>query len=152
MVPSGCPEPDMCLSKWDYCGKTLEYCGDGCKAGPCKGNGGDNTGGDAFKGEATYYTVSVGFTACGTMHSDSEYIAALNSAQFDPQTPNGNPNRNTLCNKLVNVVGPNGSATVKIVDKCPGCRYGDLDLSEAAFKAIVGDLGIGRGQITWKWL
>ncbi|CAF1166232.1 unnamed protein product [Rotaria sp. Silwood1] len=44
MVPSGCPEPDMCLSKWDYCGKTLEYCGDGCKAGPCNGNGGVTAG------------------------------------------------------------------------------------------------------------
>ncbi|CAF0821631.1 unnamed protein product [Rotaria sordida] len=107
---------------------------------------------DTFKGEATHYSVSVGFTACGTMHSDSEYIAALNSAQFDPHTPNGNPNRNSLCNKLANVVGPKGSVTVKIVDKCPGCHYGDLDLSEPAFKVVIGDLGIGRGQITWKWL
>ncbi|CAF0852381.1 unnamed protein product [Rotaria sordida] len=86
------------------------------------------------------------------MHSDSEYIAALNSAQFDPHTPNGNPNRNSLCNKLANVVGPKGSVTVKIVDKCPGCHYGDLDLSEPAFKVVIGDLDIGRGQITWKWL
>ena len=25
-----------CCSKWGYCGKTDEYCGQGCRAGPCK--------------------------------------------------------------------------------------------------------------------
>jgi expansin (peptidoglycan-binding protein) len=105
-----------------------------------------------FQGNATHYSVSVGYTACGTMHSDDEFIAALNSAQFDSATTNGNPNLNSLCNTLVTVVGPKGSIEVKIVDKCPGCNYGDLDLSEAAFKAVVGDLGIGRAKITWKLL
>lgn len=108
--------------------------------------------GGTFQGSGTYYSVSVGYTACGTMHSDSEYIAALNAPQFDPNTPNGNPNQNSLCNTSVYVVGPNGSATVTIVDRCPGCSYGDLDLSEAAFTAIIGDFGIGRASITWSWV
>ncbi|CAF4168142.1 unnamed protein product, partial [Rotaria sordida] len=30
----------MCLSKWGYCGTGSAYCGDGCQAGPCTGNGG----------------------------------------------------------------------------------------------------------------
>jgi hypothetical protein len=30
-----CPDPNMCRSKWGYCGKGDEYCGDGCVAGPC---------------------------------------------------------------------------------------------------------------------
>ncbi|CAF3951366.1 unnamed protein product, partial [Rotaria sp. Silwood2] len=150
-----CPNSNECRSRWGYCGTGSAYCGDGCQAGPCSGSGGTSSGGSTgstFQGDATYYSVSVGYTACGTMHSDSEYIAALNAAQFDPYTPNGNPNRNSLCGKLVNVVGPLGTVTVKIVDKCPGCKYGDLDLSEAAFRVAIGDFGIGRARITWKWL
>lgn len=30
-----CPDPNMCRSKWGYCGTGDEYCGDGCIAGPC---------------------------------------------------------------------------------------------------------------------
>ena len=32
-----CPDANMCLSQWNYCGYTDEYCGEGCEAGPCKG-------------------------------------------------------------------------------------------------------------------
>ena len=31
-----CPDPNMCRSKWGYCGTGDDYCGDGCVAGPCK--------------------------------------------------------------------------------------------------------------------
>ncbi|CAF1472846.1 unnamed protein product, partial [Rotaria sordida] len=72
-------------------------------------------------------------------------------AQFDPSTPNGNPNRNRLCNKQIYVNGPHGTATVRVVDRCPGCAYGALDLSPAAFKRIVGNLDKGVGQVTWWW-
>ena len=41
-----CPDASMCLSQWGYCGTTDEYCGTGCKGGPCKGNGGGNNGGN----------------------------------------------------------------------------------------------------------
>ncbi len=30
-----CPDPNMCRSKWGYCGTGDDYCGDGCVAGPC---------------------------------------------------------------------------------------------------------------------
>lgn len=106
---------------------------------------------ESFNGRATYYSAQGGITACGERHSDSDFIAALNKAQFDPNTPNGNPNRNWLCNKQIQVKGPHGTATVLIVDRCPSCPYGALDLSPAAFKQIVGSLGKGVGQITWWW-
>ncbi|CAF1383113.1 unnamed protein product [Rotaria sordida] len=85
------------------------------------------------------------------MHNDGEFIAALNSAQFDPSTPNGNPNNNPLCNREIEVSGPRGTARVRVVDRCPGCPYGGLDLSPAAFQRIVGDLSQGVGQVTWEW-
>ena len=44
---SPCSDPNACLSQYGYCGTTDEYCGQGCKAGPCKttgGNGGSTNG------------------------------------------------------------------------------------------------------------
>ena len=35
----GC-QPGFCCSKFGFCGKTSDYCGDGCQAGPCTGSGG----------------------------------------------------------------------------------------------------------------
>lgn len=145
-----CADAKQCLSKWGYCGTGSDYCGDGCQAGPC--TTGSSSSSSIFQGRATYYSVGTGYTACGSKHSDTEYIAALNGAQFDPYTPNGNPNKNTLCNKQAKVTGPKGSVIVKVVDKCPGCRFGDLDLSKAAFRQAVGDLSIGLAQISWQWL
>lgn len=54
-----------------------------------------------------------------------------------------NPNNNPLCGKYINVHGPNGSVRVKIVDTCPPCAFGDVDLSPAAFGKI-GDFVKGR--------
>jgi chitinase len=36
----GC-QPNFCCSKFGFCGQTTEYCGDGCRSGPCiRGGGG----------------------------------------------------------------------------------------------------------------
>lgn len=93
----------------------------------------------------------MGFTACGQRYGDHEFIVALNSAQFDPHTPNGNPNNNALCGRKIQVNGPRGSAVVRVVDRCPSCPHGGLDLSPAAFRAVVGDLSIGLADVTWSW-
>ncbi len=33
-----CPDSKMCLSKWNYCGYSSDYCGDGCQSGSCTNN------------------------------------------------------------------------------------------------------------------
>lgn len=42
----GCPDRNMCRSKWGYCGSGSDYCGEGCQAGPCTGGGGGGGGGN----------------------------------------------------------------------------------------------------------
>ncbi len=37
-----CSDPNMCRSKWGYCGTGNEYCGENCVAGPCSGGGNGN--------------------------------------------------------------------------------------------------------------
>ncbi len=38
-----CPKPNMCKSKWGYCGTGDEFCGENCVAGPCSGRGNGNS-------------------------------------------------------------------------------------------------------------
>ncbi|KAI7871271.1 RlpA-like double-psi beta-barrel-protein domain-containing protein-containing protein [Spinellus fusiger] len=98
-----------------------------------------------FSGDGTFYTVGLG--SCGTDDSDSELVAALNA----PQMSNGaNPNSNPNCGRRAVVTGPKGTVTVKVVDTCPPCKAGDLDLSPAAFGKIA-DFNAGRVHITWNW-
>ncbi|KAK3998026.1 hypothetical protein QBC44DRAFT_229080 [Cladorrhinum sp. PSN332] len=44
----------------------------------------------------------------------------------DPQTPNGNPNNNPLCNRNIKVTHNGKSVTVKVVDRCPVCAMFSL--------------------------
>ena len=37
------------------------------------------------------------------------------------------------CGSYLQVKGPNGSVRVKVIDQCPECKAGHIDLSEAAF-------------------
>ena len=53
------------------------------------------------------------------------------------------------CGSCVAVSGPNGEVVVRIVDSCPGCAEGDLDLSKEAF-AKIAPLVAGRVDITWR--
>lgn len=36
------------------------------------------------------------------------------------------------------------------MDKCAGCKNFDVDLSEAAFKQLFGDVGVGRAKVKSK--
>jgi expansin (peptidoglycan-binding protein) len=67
-------------------------------------------------------------------------VAALNGVEW---------NTAAYCGAYVSVSGPKGSVTVRIVDQCPGCGAGDLDLSEQAF-AKIANLAQGRVPITWQ--
>ncbi|KAG9286284.1 hypothetical protein G9A89_014270 [Geosiphon pyriformis] len=96
-----------------------------------------------FKGEGTYYNPGMG--ACGQNSGASSFIAALNRPQWgNPPNPNANP----ICGKQAIVTGPKGTTTVTIVDLCPECAFGSLDLSPAAFNQIA-DPSAGRVPISW---
>ncbi|CAF1159563.1 unnamed protein product [Didymodactylos carnosus] len=104
-----------------------------------------------YTGNARWANLEGGYTACGRLHVNTDLIAGLNAAQFDP-SPDGNPNKNSNCGKHVQVYGPRGSVTVIISDRCAGCAYGDLNLTPTAFQTAVGDLSVGRAQISWRFV
>jgi len=100
----------------------------------------------AVSGDATYYHVSAGLTACGTRHSDSEMVAAIGFPYWTTPNPNLDPN----CRKTAWVRDPtNGNTiTVRIVDKCGSCDRNNIDLSPAAFQRF-RPLGVGRFRVEW---
>ena len=55
------------------------------------------------------------------------------------------------CGACVQIDGPSGQIVVKIVDSCPGCAPGDIDLSEGAFPMIAAK-ELGRVPISWRYV
>jgi expansin (peptidoglycan-binding protein) len=116
------------------------------EAGSSSGDGGAKSdaapvdAGPEETGEATYYDAD-GTGACGFPKSNDFMVAAMNGAQYSK----------AICGKCVEVTGPLGTVVVRIVDLCPGCKKGDLDLSQTAFQKIA-KLSAGRVKITWHYV
>ncbi|KAK0704629.1 RlpA-like double-psi beta-barrel-protein domain-containing protein-containing protein [Lasiosphaeris hirsuta] len=98
-------------------------------------------------GDMTYYEVGMG--ACG--HDDSgkgntDYIVAVSAGLMG----DGGGDRRSMCGRQVVIKGSNGKqVTATVRDKCPSCEDGALDVSEKVFKDVVGDLGVGKTEVSW---
>ncbi len=91
-------------------------------------------------GEATYYAAD-GTGACGFAAVAGELlVGALNFPDWEGSA---------FCGACAAIDGPSGSVTVTIVDQCPECASGDLDLSPDAFDRIAAR-ELGRVPITWR--
>jgi len=90
-------------------------------------------------GVATYYDAT-GDGSCSFDASADHMIAALNAADYA---------RAAWCGACLAVAGPLGDVVVRVVDQCPACKHGDLDLSREAF-AQIAPLSDGRTQIAWR--
>jgi expansin (peptidoglycan-binding protein) len=72
--------------------------------------------------------------------SPDRAVAAMNAADWA---------KAAWCGACVEVTGPHGRTTVRIVDRCPACKHGELDLSREAFAAIAKPEA-GRVLISWR--
>ncbi|MGH3299088.1 MAG: expansin EXLX1 family cellulose-binding protein, partial [Trebonia sp.] len=59
--------------------------------------------------------------------------------------------RAARCGSYLEVSGPDGSVTVKVIDQCPGCAAGHIDLSKTAF-ARLAPLPAGLIHVTYTYL
>jgi len=108
------------------------------------GGGGSDGGGGAIgapeNGVATYYDAT-GAGACSFDATPNDLdVAAIDMPEW---------NGSAQCGECAAVTGPHGSVTVRIVDLCPECEQGHLDLSMEAF-AKIADVSAGRVPITWQ--
>ncbi|KAI0782819.1 RlpA-like double-psi beta-barrel-protein domain-containing protein-containing protein [Abortiporus biennis] len=94
-------------------------------------------------GRGTFFFPGLG--ACGKTNGDNDMIVAVNQAVFQQF-------RDVICdNKSMEVRANGKSATVQIVDECPGCGPNDIDLSPAAFK-VFADESVGVLTVDWNIL
>ncbi|CDS10006.1 hypothetical protein LRAMOSA02683 [Lichtheimia ramosa] len=100
-----------------------------------------------YRGTGTWFvpeTEGGVYGACGPKENSNSMIVALNHKQY------GNMNKKSKwCGKKIRISGPKGSVTARINDACPGCKYGDLDLTPKIFKKVIGDMNKGVGKIKW---
>lgn len=121
-------------------------CGGSGSSGGAAGGGGSSGGGGGTSGgatpesgRATYYDAT-GEGACSfDATPDDLDVAAMDMPEWNGSAP---------CGECVAVSGPKGSVTVRIVDLCPGCEKGHLDLSMEAF-AKIADIAAGNVPISW---
>ncbi|GAA5922748.1 RlpA-like double-psi beta-barrel domain-containing protein [Sporobolomyces koalae] len=102
------------------------------------------TSSSSFSGQATWFTQDGNPGSCGKWSNDNTLLVALNSPQV---RASGNK-----CGSWVVVKNNANGKTVKaqVLDECPGCGWGSLDLSLGAFKAL-GNLDSGVLPISWSW-
>ncbi|KAK3816328.1 MAG: RlpA-like double-psi beta-barrel-protein domain-containing protein-containing protein, partial [Benniella sp.] len=80
------------------------------------------------------------------INSVTEFIAALNKPDFGPYP---RASKSPACGQCLKVKGPGGTVQVQVVDMCPSCKSGDVDLSPAAF-AKIAHIDQGRVPISWE--
>jgi expansin (peptidoglycan-binding protein) len=96
-----------------------------------------------YRGIATYYNVGNGErAACMFGPVENMMVAAMNSVDYETAR---------ACGAFVRVKSNGRAITVKIIDECPTCGKGQIDLSRRAF-AKLADPARGEIPITWRLL
>lgn len=110
------------------------------------GSGGGPAVGDVcvssaeHEGEGTFYDFADGSGNCSFPATPGDpLVAAMNDRDYAGSA---------ACGACIALTGPKGSVTVRIVDRCPECPQGDVDLHPEAFDRIA-DRAAGRVPIRW---
>jgi len=101
--------------------------------------------GPIYTGDATAYGSEKSDGNCSyptDEYYDDMMYAALNSKQYKDDLGCG------ACAVVVSTEEPYKPIRVRVLDKCPECKHGDLDLSDKAYRALVNKEP-GRKKITW---
>jgi expansin (peptidoglycan-binding protein) len=94
-------------------------------------------------GIATHYAMQSGGGNCSYPGppADKLYVA-LSPSEYDSAAQ---------CGSYLEVSGPDGSVRVEVVDQCPPCATGHIDLSATAF-AKIAPLSAGLVRVTYRTL
>jgi expansin (peptidoglycan-binding protein) len=124
----------------------------GSAGAPSTGGAGSGGGGAGSRscapepkrdGEATFYTFADGTGNCGFDATPSDLlVGAMNHTDYANAA---------ACGACAHLVGPSGEVTVRIVDQCPECPKGNIDLSPQAFDHIA-QRAQGRVTISWQYV
>lgn len=93
----------------------------------------------ATSGKATFYAAT-GAGNCSFDKVSNPLVVALGPAEY---------RAGAACGGYLDVTGPKGTVRVKVVDQCPECPAGHIDLSREAF-AKIGNTGDGVIPVTYR--
>jgi expansin (peptidoglycan-binding protein) len=92
-------------------------------------------------GQATFYTFASGAGACMFDSTPGDLmVGAMNMTDYQGSV---------ACGECVSLTGPKGTIMIRVVDLCPECPKGNIDLSPLAFSKIA-DTALGKVPITWQ--
>jgi expansin (peptidoglycan-binding protein) len=97
-------------------------------------------GGDVQTGEGTFYAATGAGNCSFDASPDNLMVAAMNNTDYANAQ---------MCGAYIEITGPLGVVVVRIVDRCPECAPGDVDLSREAF-ALIANPADGRVPISWR--
>jgi expansin (peptidoglycan-binding protein) len=96
-----------------------------------------------ISGVATHYVLTPGDGNCSYPGlPDGGLYVALSPGEYAGSA---------ACGSYVEGTGPDGSVTAEVVDQCPPCQAGHVDLSEPAFQRIA-PLSAGEVPVTYRTL
>jgi expansin (peptidoglycan-binding protein) len=90
-------------------------------------------------GTATHYLVEDA-GKCGLGVPVDRHVAALSLADYAA---------GAMCGACILVTGPLGQVVVRVIDECPACKRGDVDLGRGVFP-LIAPLEAGRVPISWR--
>ncbi|CAG8504924.1 12212_t:CDS:2 [Ambispora gerdemannii] len=124
-------------------------------------------GNGKYKGDGTWYKMTdnvqiAGQVSCNSKlyNHNNDYIVALNKPDYLKYAPEKQKNdapTSLACGKKVRIYHMKDeksqikSVDATIVDLCPECKSGDLDLYQVVFNKL-SDNSIGRISISWEFL
>ncbi|HEV7710167.1 MAG TPA: expansin EXLX1 family cellulose-binding protein [Asanoa sp.] len=114
------------LRRWWVIGAAVALAAALTGAFALRGAGSACAAGRATSGKATFYTDIGGNCSFPTPPADGLWVA-LAPAEYDS---------GAACGGYLDVKGPDGNVRVKVVDQCPPCETGHIDLSREAFERI----------------
>jgi expansin len=98
---------------------------------------------EVHEGGASFYDFADGSGACSFPAAPGDlHVAAINDVDYAASA---------ACGRCAKVTGPTGTVVVQIVDRCPGCGPGGLDLHPEAF-AKLAPLSDGRIEVRWSYV
>jgi expansin len=97
---------------------------------------------EAHQGEGTYYDADGSGNCSFDATPTDVLVGAMNAIDYAGSAS---------CGTCIALQGPKGAIRVRIVDQCPECKKGDVDLHPGAFDQIA-DHKDGRVAISWTYV
>ncbi|XP_065867082.1 endochitinase PR4-like [Euphorbia lathyris] len=154
----GCA-PDLCCSRFGFCGLGAEYCGEGCQAGPCTGGGSTPPGGsgvvvaDIVTPDFFNSIINQAGAECAgkSFYTRDAFLNALNSYGQFGKVGSADDSKREIAAFFAHVTHETGHFC--FIEEINGATQDYCDETRTDYPCVAGKLYFGRGplQLTWNY-